>query len=277
MADPLRYIEGLNETTDPASADWLWIVDASAEAADKDRKVSAGLVPWTNSPSTFTSTVAVAPATPVAGAMLGLDMPVGALATQRALRWRLGTEIRGYIQTDIANNLMAFSSFDNGAGAGPNIALGSNNNASTPAASYLQLAANTGTGRRIWPDATGMLRIGTSIPTNANDTSGTIVGTQTSSLDAKDVTGAPLSVDAVLEHIAEAAAAVRRFTYKSGAYNGEEFSGLVVDYAPRYGMDRDAEHPHGKSLNVITAIGDLMIAVDYLAGRVAALEAYNAR
>ena len=69
------------------------------------------------------------------------------------------------------------------------------------------------------------------------------------------------------------AAAVRRFTYKNGSFGGEEFSGLVVDYAPRYGMDRDADHPAGKSLNVVTAIGDLMIAVDYLAGRVAALEA----
>jgi len=37
-------------------------------------------------------------------------------------------------------------------------------------------------------------------------------------------------------------------------------------------MDRDADHPAGKSLNVPNAIGDLMIAVDYLARRVAALE-----
>lgn len=274
MADPLRYIEGLNETTDPASGDWLWIVDVSAGASDKDRKVSGGLVPWTNTPSTFARQINVSPAS-ADDAAYNAIMPAG--TTERVLRWQYDGTLRGYINTFSNDNSLSLLSFDNGTGAGPNIALGSNNNVSTPAASYLQLASNNGTARRIWPDATGMLRIGTSIPTNANDTSGTIVGTQTSSLDAKDVTGAPLSVDAVLEHIAEAAAAVRRFTYKSGAYNGEEFSGLVVDYAPRYGMDRDAEHPHGKSLNVITAIGDLMIAVDYLAGRVAALEAYNAR
>ena len=85
--------------------------------------------------------------------------------------------------------------------------------------------------------------------------------------------GAPLSADAILTHIQAGAAAVRRFVYKSNAYNGEEFSGLIVDYAARYGMDRDDEHPAGKSLNVINAIGDLMIAVTDLAGRVAALEA----
>lgn len=34
-----RYIEQYNETTDPVSGDYLWIVDASAPADDKDRKV----------------------------------------------------------------------------------------------------------------------------------------------------------------------------------------------------------------------------------------------
>ena len=56
-------------------------------------------------------------------------------------------------------------------------------------------------------------------------------------------------------------------------YGGEEFSGVVVDYAARYGMDRDAAHPAGKSLNTINSTGDLLIAVNYLAGRVADLEA----
>ncbi len=35
-----RYIEQLNECTDPAAADWLWVVDDSASSTDKDRKVS---------------------------------------------------------------------------------------------------------------------------------------------------------------------------------------------------------------------------------------------
>jgi hypothetical protein len=35
-----RYIEQLNECTDPAAADWLWVVDDSQLSTDKDRKVS---------------------------------------------------------------------------------------------------------------------------------------------------------------------------------------------------------------------------------------------
>lgn len=37
-----RYIEGLNECTNPAASDWLWAVDSSAPETDKDRKVAVG-------------------------------------------------------------------------------------------------------------------------------------------------------------------------------------------------------------------------------------------
>ena len=37
-----RYIEQLTENITPASGDWLWIVDVSAEATDQDRKLSVG-------------------------------------------------------------------------------------------------------------------------------------------------------------------------------------------------------------------------------------------
>ncbi len=35
-----RYIEQLNECTDPATGDYLWVVDSSAGATDKDRKLA---------------------------------------------------------------------------------------------------------------------------------------------------------------------------------------------------------------------------------------------
>lgn len=66
--------------------------------------------------------------------------------------------------------------------------------------------------------------------------------------------------------------AVRGFTYKSGAFQGARFEGVVVDYAPAYGMDRDTEHPAGKSLNEVNILGDLLRAVAYLTERVTALE-----
>jgi hypothetical protein len=219
--------------TTPASGDYLVISDSGT-----DKKIDATLVPWTNANAVFTK-----------------DSPTLTL-----------TPSSGRAQIIAASG-------DNGAGTGSYVSVARNSNASTPAAGFIYMQPHTATTRRVWVDNSGSLRIHTADPTNANDTAGTVVGAQTSSLDAKDITGGPLSAAAVLLHIAQAAAAVRQFVYKDGSFNGEEFSGLIVDFAPRYGMDRDAEHPAGKSLNVITALGDLMIAVDHLAQRVMKLEA----
>jgi len=65
--------------------------------------------------------------------------------------------------------------------------------------------------------------------------------------------------------------------------NGEYFEGVIVEYAPRYGMDMDATHEAGRSLNNVTVIGDLLRAVDFLVaqnaelqGRLTALEELGA-
>lgn len=227
----MAAINDLASLTAPVAGDQLVIYDASATA---DRKIDAGLVPWTNTPSTFDAAITIAGSSPAR---------------------------------------VILSDYDLGAGAGPRVQIGRNSNASTPGAGSVQLFMNTGSSRFVWVDATGVARIGSSSPSNANDTGGVAVGSQTSSLDAKTLTGPGPDGAGALAHIAQGAAAVRRFTYKDGRYSGEEFSGLVVDFAPRYGMDRDEAHPAGRSLNVITALGDLMLAVSYLAGRVAELEA----
>lgn len=72
----------------------------------------------------------------------------------------------------------------------------------------------------------------------------------------------------VAERVRLGAEAVRRFVYRSGAFGGEEFEGVVTDLAPAYGMDRDEEQPAGKSLNEIQILGDLLRMVDSLAQRV---------
>lgn len=162
---------------------------------------------------------------------------------------------------------------DNGASYGGRLIAGRNNNASTPAAGHVRLTNLSGGAYRIWPDASGILRIWTGDPTNANDTSGTVVGAQTSMAEAKLLADELTPIGEVLASIQQAAEqAVRRFSYRSGAFGGERFEGVVVDYAPRYGMDRDDEHPTGKSLNEITLLGDLLRAVAWLAERVAVLE-----
>lgn len=156
------------------------------------------------------------------------------------------------------------SDADNGASIGGRVLIGRNNNASTPAAGHLRIVNLSAAAYRIWPDAAGNLRIWTGDPINSADTSGTVVGAQTSSLDAKRIVGEVATIDEVLERIADGADAVRAFVYRSGAFNGERFEGVVVDQAPAYGMDRDEAHPAGKSLNEINILGDLLRAVAWL-------------
>lgn len=179
---------------------------------------------------------------------------------------------------------------DNGTGAGPFIRMERNNSASTPAPASVVIRQGNNAWATLWPDNSGVWRTA-ALPSGVASTdiaTGTVVGAQTSSLDAKEVTGEPVSgAEALASVVSAAQDAIMRFVYKGAVsvdedgavvvgdrpYNGEEFSGIVVDFAPRYGMDADDEHPYGRSLNVINAIGDLMLAVDYLASRVAALEA----
>lgn len=169
--------------------------------------------------------------------------------------------------------MLYISSADNGSSYGPFMFIGMNTNGSTPSAGFIQLVNRNFGSYNLWPDASGNLRIGTTTPTNAQDSSGTVVGTQTSSLDSKVVLGATCAPDEALQHVLEAAStALRRFRYKSGAYNDEEFEGIVTDYAPRYGMDRDSDHPAGKSLNTIQIVNDLLLCVQALNRRIEDLE-----
>ena len=55
-----RYIEQLNENITPATGDWLWIVDVSAEATDQDRKLSVGKLAMLATANVFTAANAFA-------------------------------------------------------------------------------------------------------------------------------------------------------------------------------------------------------------------------
>ena len=168
-----------------------------------------------------------------------------------------------------ATSVISITNTDLGAGTGGQLFIGRNTNASTPAPGALVLGKVNAAGNcYIWCDDSGNIRTQLNATvTSSNRNSGTVVGAQTSSLDSKDVIEGVSSIDDVLTAVQRGAEAVRRFTYKSGAFGGEEFEGVVVDYAPRYGMDRDAEHGAGKSLNVISIVGDLLRAVAWLVGR----------
>ena len=69
--------------------------------------------------------------------------------------------------------------------AGPIITLGRNTNATNAGAGSINFLNSAGTAGYVWQDAGGNIRINTSAPTTANDTAGTVVGSQTSTRDTK--------------------------------------------------------------------------------------------
>ncbi len=158
-----------------------------------------------------------------------------------------------------------------GSSYGPFLQIGYNNNGSTPSAAWLRMYRRDGSTGDLWVDASGNLRIGVATAvTNATDTGGVVCGTQTSSLDTKHIIEPFTDYSSALNAIVDAP--LFDFTYKSGAFNNQRFTGIVTDYAPTFGMDRDAEHPHGKSLNEVTAHGYTFAAIKALHSRIEQLE-----
>ncbi len=158
------------------------------------------------------------------------------------------------IGTTSPTTILEIGSSDMGDGvAGSVITLGRNTNATNTGAGSIDFLQKDGTHGYVWQDDSGVLRINTSSPSNANDTAGTIVGSQSSSLSSKNLVAEFTDYKTALQTIIDAP--LYDFTYKSGAFNNQQFTGIITDYTPEFGMDRDATHPAGKSLNVITGLG----------------------
>lgn len=221
---------------------------------------------------TLNDTLTVTPSGNDAG--LIVDTPSGATGATLNLRYGGVTRLTYHTYA----HEFDLKAYDAGTSYGPFFRVGNNNNASTPAPGFVACRRANGTGIYLYPDDSGVWRTTVNIlPTNAAYASGNVVGAQTSHIDYKEVLGAPISDSEALDLICLAAAKVARFVYKDGAFGGEEFSGIVLDgdELDRYGMDADEEHPTGKSLNVINAIGDLFLAVRELNARLEALEAVS--
>ena len=222
------------------------------------------------------------------------EFPISALITLLAATFATLTGGNTFTGNQTTTGNFQAVDTDNGAAEKIAISVGRNTNASTPAPGNIAVNKVIGSAARLFPDDTGIWRTLTTAMTNANYATASVVGAQSSSLDQKDVLGEPLPIPDILALIAEGAAAVRRFQYKATLItdddgnvvgegprpdNGEEFSGVIVDYCGRYGTDPDDLHPNGKSLNTINVAGDLLIAVAWLVeqnfaltARVAALE-----
>lgn len=146
-----------------------------------------------------------------------------------------------------------------GVAEGPQLNIGRNTNGGGASGS-LGITNLTGTPWHIWVDAASNLRIGLAAPTiSGGDLGGTVVGTQTSNLAAKELI-APYEDNASALGLL-CATPLYDFKYKNNAFPNDRFIGIITDYTPLLGMD------NGKSLNVPTAIGLLIAAVKELERR----------
>lgn len=210
--------------------------------------------------------------TPATDAREGLRINMPAGATYGALRLDYnGAQLQqAYVASD--TNRYFLVHFDNGVGAGPYLWLGRNNNGSTPSAGFIQFTDRGGAYYYVHADDSGIMRVHTAAPVHGADTTGTVIGTQTSMAAAKHISDGLSAMDEVQARIRRGAKSVQRFTYRSGAFGGQTFEGVVIDDAPDYGMDRDTEHPAGKALNEIGITGDLLRFADWAMARIEALE-----
>ena len=177
-------------------------------------------------------------------------------------------------------NILAIASSTLGTGvAGQQARIGRNSSGSG-AGGALGFTSRVGTitDNYIWADGSaspGVLRIKATAPVedggSTSDTSGTIVGTQTSTLDTKTLLGEVGGGVGAEEALAALVAApVSKFTKKGGV---EVFDGLIIDYSPWVGFDPDERHPFGRSFSEVNFAGYATRAIQALAAKVAALEA----
>lgn len=150
---------------------------------------------------------------------------------------------------------VASGAFGTGNVAGSFLSAGRNTSGSGAAAT-LRLERMGGGFYYLWPDNAGLFRINNVAPEEdgtPSDTSGTVVGDQTSSRAFKDILGVRTDNRYALETILETE--VYDFLYKDRRYNGEKFTGIITDDAPQFGKDG------GRSFNEINAFGYLVMAM----------------
>lgn len=155
--------------------------------------------------------------------------------------------------------------------SGPGITIGRNSSGGGSPATVTFLD-KTGAGNAIWVDSTGNMRIGgTPTETSGDTVSGVVVGTQTSTLDTKNLLGNDLTPSDALTTLLHTP--VMHFSYKSGAMNGSEFQGIIADWSPEFAMDPDAAHPTGRSFNPVSAFGYTVETVKALQSEIDELKA----
>jgi len=231
---------------------------------------AAGTLALLATANVFTTTQNINPTNTAHGG-LGINMPALTAATALGINYNGVARVTFTQQAGLSRFIL--NAADLGANVvGAGVFIGRNSNVGSPAAGFIRMTTRGDVNEYIWPDSSANLRIGTVEPIYDNDATGTVIGTQTSMAAAKHISNELSPLDDVLARIRQGAKAVRRFTYRSGSFGGQQFEGVVIDDAPEYGMDRDKAHPAGKSLNEINIAGDLLRFAAWSMQRIEALE-----
>lgn len=212
-----------------------------------------------------------------AAGRIGLIVNTAASPTADGLRITVnGTGGLQFLRSGSQANVMNSSPFDNSASIGTRIELARNSNATTPAPGYINLTAADAADARIWSDNSGLLRINEAAdPTNANLTSGTVVGDQTSWWELKDIVRKWDDPSAALQAVLSTA--IFDFHYRDSSYLDADnepalFTG-VVGYDKRDWFLKNVGRQQVPSLNEINAIGYLVLSVQALNQKIERLEA----
>ena len=176
-----------------------------------------------------------------------VEMPSS--SSELVQEWHYDGAISMSFRAQASNNSMTFSARDLGNdAAGAYIDVGRNSNGTQASAGHIVFRELTNTGQNVWADDSGDLRIGTTQPIGSQDTSGAVVGSQSSPEAIKNIlfTYPNIPGDLAYEKFqAVINTDVKEFNFRSGKYN-QNFTGLAIP---------DGQHPWYGQDPVVTDLG----------------------
>ena len=146
--------------------------------------------------------------------------------------------------------------------AGPVITLGRNTNGTNTGAGSINFQSKAGTAGYVWQDNAGNLRINTAAPSNANDTAGTVVGTQTSTRDTKQDIQEYTDYAGALQAVINAP--LRTFKYIKEVEGYGPSSPLAKNHIGFIADEVSGDFMQGNSIDQVSVNGLLMASVKAL-------------
>lgn len=171
----------------------------------------------------------------------------------------------------ITGNAATISADLGNGNAGYILTLGRNNNATNTGAGSINFQSKAGTAGYVWQDNAGNMRVNTSAPSNANDTSGIVIGDQTSTRNTKQDITDYTDYGAALQMVTEAPLHTFRYIKDVQGYGQDSplakaRIGYIADEVPGAFM-------WGNSIDQVSVNGILMASVKALNNKIDILTA----